>query len=115
MFLTYQGLAWIMDVLTAVAWVAGVLFVLAIAILGFGVLVVGGLLLVKMFTRKAAGAGIDISDGIDERERAIMLGMLTRQKQTAAEQAVAVAMVNAAQATLNANKPTPQPKPANPV
>jgi hypothetical protein len=92
-----------MDVLTAVAWVAGVLFVLAIALLGFGVLVVGGFLLVKMLSRKATAAGIDLSDGIDDRERAIILGMLTKHKQTAAEQAAAVAMVNAAQASLNAN------------
>ncbi len=95
-----------MDVLTAVLWVAGGLAVLAVLLLAFCLVVVGGFLLVKMLGRKAAAAGIDITDGIDAREREIILGLLSRQKQTAQEQAVAVAMVNAAQAALNQNRPT---------
>lgn len=94
-----------MDVITAVAWVAGGLVVLAIALLGFGVLVVGGILLVKFLSRKANDAGINVADGIDAKELEIMLGMLTKHKQTAQEKAAAVAMVNAAQATLNQSKP----------
>jgi uncharacterized membrane protein len=103
---TFNGLA-IMDVLTAVAWVAGVLVVLGLLLLGFAVLVVGGFLAFKFVTRKAAAAGVDLSDGIDDREKAIILGMLTKHKQTAAEKAAAVAMVNAAQASLNATPKAP--------
>lgn len=89
-----------MDVLTAVCWAAGVLVVVAIFVIGLAFVAIAGLIALRMINRKATAAGIDLSDGIDERELKLITGMITRQKQTAAEQAVAVEMVNAAQASL---------------
>ena len=93
-----------MDVVSAVLWVVVGLVVLLLMLFGLAVFIVGGLLLVKMFKGKAKAAGVDFSDGIDDRERAIILGMLTKHRATAAEQAVAVDLVNAAQASLQKTK-----------
>lgn len=94
-----------MDILTAVYWVVGILCVGALALFGLAVLVIVGFVVVRFATRKANDAGITLSDGIDEREKAIILGMLTKHKQTKAESDAAVAMVQAAQVALNANRP----------
>ena len=92
-----------MDVLTAVYWVVGILAFAGLAMFGLAVLVVVALLAMR-FLR---ASGVEVTDGIDARERAIIVGMLSKQKQCKREQEAAVDMVQAAQAALNANKPTP--------
>ena len=60
--------------------------------------------LLRAGKKKAQAAGVDFSDGIDDRERAILLGMITKHRANAVEQQVAVDMVNAAQAALQKPK-----------
>jgi hypothetical protein len=96
-----------MDVLTAVYWVVGILAVGGLAMFGLAVMVVVGMLVLRFARGKAEAAGVDFSDGIDAREREIILGMLTKHKQCKREQEAAVDMVQAAQTALQSNKPTP--------
>ena len=93
-----------MDIASAVLWVVGGLIGLLVLLFGFAVFVIVAILLLRAFKGKAKAAGVDFSDGIDDRERAIILGMLTKHRATAAEQAVAVDLVNAAQASLQKTK-----------
>lgn len=90
-----------MDMVTSVIWVVGLVVVLGVLLALAGSVLLVGLLVVARFLRKsAAAAGIDLSDGIDEKEWTIIRGMLARQKQAAREQAVAVDVVRAGQAAL---------------
>lgn len=89
-----------MDIASAVLWVVGGLVLLLVLLFAFAFVVIVGLLILKSFKTKAKAAGVDFSDGIDAKEREIIFGMLTKHRATAAEQAVAVDLVNAAQASL---------------
>lgn len=89
-----------MEVLTAVYWVAGALFALVILLGGMSVLLIGGLLIAKAFKGKAEAAGVNFNDGIDPKEREILLGLLTSHRAKKVEQQVAVDIITAAQANL---------------
>jgi hypothetical protein len=85
---------------TSVIWVVGLVVVLGVLLALAGFVLLVGLVVARFLRKSAAAAGIDLTDGIDEREWTIIRGMLARQKQAAREQAVAVDVVRAGQAAL---------------
>lgn len=89
-----------MDIASAVLWVVGGLAILLILLFCFAVFVVVAMLLLRAAKGKAKAAGVDISDGIDAKEREVLLGLLTSHRATKVEQQVAVDIINAAQANL---------------
>lgn len=95
-----------MDIASAVLWVAGGLVALILLLFMFAIFVVGCVLLIKWFGRKAEAAGVNFSDGIDAKEREILLGFLKSHRETKVEQQVAIDIINAAQANLQKSKPT---------
>ena len=89
-----------MDVLTAAYCVAGGLAALVVALIFCAFVLVVLWLVGKAFKGKAEAAGVNFADGIDPKEREILLGLLTSHRAAKVEQQVAVDIINAAQANL---------------
>lgn len=94
-----------MEVSTAI-WIAAAVLGGAFALLLLGAFVlVAAVVAYRFFARRATAAGVDLSDGIDAREWAIIAGLVNRYRSTAEAQRVAVDLVNAAQTSLAASIP----------
>ncbi len=98
--------------MTSTLIVVGVLVALVVLLCLGGFVLLVGLVVARRLRKPDAeptaaptaaeikAAGVDVTDGIDANEWAIIRGMLTRHKQTKLEQSVAVDLVNAAQVAL---------------